>query len=108
MPGEQRGAQSARPEFSRQPPQGQKRQDGVKRVPENVGGVVAVRGLAEKLPIQQVGQPGKGKPVGGRASGECPFCPRPRKTALYVKVAGDVIRIVAINKIVSRRMAVQQ
>ena len=98
MHGEKDGGDQARPLGVGRTPQQQKQKNGIQRMDQDVGPVLAGRICAEQGEINGRGQPGHGMPVTRFDSLEGPFEGVPRQSRFYMQVRADVGGIVVIRK----------
>ena len=105
---EQRGHNHAAPDCAGDLIQEQKKKNCVGDVEQNADEMVHRGVLAEELAIEHVREPGERVPIAGVASGEGPFDVFPFQAALNVRVGGDVIRIVVIDKVVAKSVEVNR
>ena len=108
VPGEQRGDEHARPQFTREPEQQEEKQNHIRRVKQHVDEMVRAGVEAEEFAVRHVREPGERMPVARVTGGERPFDSRPRQSFLHDGIFRDVILIVVIHKTVARRRQISQ
>src|SRR5256885_15264166 len=100
MPGKESRDRGAAPLGASQPPQYEKEEQSVGDVQQHAGEVMARRMQVKELAIGHVREPGQGMPIAGVKSLEGPEQSLSGESGPHVRVLGDVLLIVVIEKLV--------
>lgn len=98
MKGKESGGQGAAPESAGDAFEEKEEQDGVGRMQEQAGEMMAGRAQLVELAIGHVREPGQGQPVAGAGGGEGPFHAGPGQALLNERVVGDIDVVVEIDE----------
>src|SRR5439155_4946791 len=100
MQGEKPGDERAAPKRAGHLLQKQEQEERVSSMKDQAGEVVPPRLKSEKLHVQHVGNPGERVPIGRVTALHSPRDAFPLDSAKHLRVFGDVLRIVVIDKLV--------